>query len=87
MIKKALTTVISAFYQQFYDYFCDGHLFDSSLFICLTVGYKLMPNCSYFFEKIFYLFGSLKGQRANFKIRKGQGVKKKEQGEHPAKSA
>ena len=33
MIKKTLTTVISAFYQHFYDYFCDGHLFDSSLFI------------------------------------------------------
>ena len=42
MIKKALTTVISAFYQHFYDYFCDGHLFDSSLFICLTIGYKLL---------------------------------------------
>ena len=67
MIKKALTTVISAFYQHFDDYFCDGHLFDSSLFICLTIGYKLMPNYIYFLGKqIFVLFGSLKGQGANF---------------------
>ena len=48
MIKKALKTVISTFYQHFDDYFYDGHLFDSSLFICLTIGYKLMPNCFYF---------------------------------------
>ena len=45
MIKKALTTVISTFYQHFDDYFCDGHLFDSRLFIFLTIGYKLMPDC------------------------------------------
>ena len=44
MIKKSLTTVISTFYQHFDDYFCDSHLFDSSLFICLTIGYKLMLN-------------------------------------------
>ena len=49
-------TNISAFYQHFYDYFCDGHLFDSSLFICLSIGYKLMPNCFYFWEKS-YFFG------------------------------
>ena len=59
MIKKALTTVISTFYQHFDDYFCDGHLFDSSLFICLTIGYKLMPDC-FFFVFLFFLFGSLK---------------------------
>ena len=61
MIKKALTIVISTFYQHFDDYFCDGHLFDSSLFICLTIVYKLMPNCFYFWEQeYFFLFGSLK---------------------------
>ena len=48
MIKKALTTVISTFYQYFDDYFCDGHLFDSSLLICLTIDYNLMPNLFYF---------------------------------------
>ena len=72
MIKKALTTVISTFYQiniffffffffffflffyqHFDDYFYDGHLFDSSLFICLTIGYKLMPNCFYFWGNFF----------------------------------
>ena len=37
MIKKALTTVISASYQHFDDYFCDGNSFDSSLFTCLTI--------------------------------------------------
>ena len=64
MIKKALTTVISTFYQHFDDYFCDGHLFDGSLFICLTIGYKLKPNCFYCGEKkIFFLFGSLKRAR------------------------
>ena len=36
MIKKAL--VYNCY---LYDYFCDGHLFDSSLFICLTIGYEL----------------------------------------------
>ena len=46
--QKGTKTVISTFYQHFDDYFCDGHLFDSSLFICLTIGYKLMPNCFYF---------------------------------------
>ena len=45
MIKKALTTVISSFYQHFDDYFCDGYLFDDSLFICLAIDYKLLPNC------------------------------------------
>ena len=54
MIIKALTTVISTFYQHFDDYFCDGHLFDSSLFICLTIGYKLMPNCFYFLGKKYF---------------------------------
>ena len=53
-IKKALTTVISTFYQHFDDYFCDGHLFDGSLFICLTIGYKLMPNCFYFGENKYF---------------------------------
>ena len=60
MIKKALTTVISTFYQHFEDYFCDGHLFGSGLFICLTIDYKLMSNCFYFGGKNIFLFSSLK---------------------------
>ena len=61
MIKKALTTVVSTFYQRFDDYFCDGHLFDSSLFIRLTIGYKLTTNCFYFGgNNFFFWFGSLK---------------------------
>ena len=90
MIKKALTTVISAFYQHLFAYFCDGYLFDSSLFICRTIGYaQVNAKLRLFFgKKIFFLFGSLKGQGANFKILwKRQGAKKKGQGEHPAKSA
>ena len=69
MIKKALTTVISAFYQHFDDYFCYGHLFDSSLFICLAIGYKLMPNCiNFVWTKYFFGLVAYKGQGANFKI-------------------
>ena len=52
--QKGTNTVISTFYQHFDDYFCDGHLFDSSLFICLTIGYKLMPNCFYFWGKKYF---------------------------------
>ena len=81
MIKKALTTVISAFYQHFDDYFCDGHLFDSILFICLAIGYKLMPNCiNFLWTKYFFGLVAYKGQGANFKIWKGQGAKKKDGG-------
>ena len=70
MIKKALTTVISTFYQHFDDYFCDGHWFDSSLFILsynrLQINDKLLLFLG---KKIFYLFGSLKRAAcANFKI-------------------
>ena len=87
MIKKALTTVISTFYQHFDDFFCDGHLFDSSLFICLTIGYTLMPNCFYFLGKTFFLFGGLKkGRVLILKYEKGRVPKKKGRGEHPAKS-
>ena len=47
-------TVVSAFfYQHFDDYVCDGHLFDRSSF---TIGYKLMPNCFYFGEIIYFFF-------------------------------
>ena len=55
-IKKAPATVVSAFYQHFDDYVRDGRLFhgpNSSLFICLTISYKLMQDCFYF------LFGIL----------------------------
>ena len=42
---RSSTNVISTFYRHFDDYFCDGHLFDSSSFICLTIDYKLkMPS-------------------------------------------
>ena len=38
IIKKALTTVVSTFYQHFDDYFCDGHLFweNKNYFFCLV---------------------------------------------------
>ena len=53
-------TVISNFFSIFM-IICDGHLFDSSSFICLTIGNKLMSNCFYFFGKrILFLFGNLK---------------------------
>ena len=41
----------------------------SSLFICLTIGYKLMSNCFYFWgKKYFFCLVAEKGQGANFKI-------------------
>ena len=53
--KCTTNTVISTFYQYFDDYFCDGHLFHSSLFICLTIDYnKLMPNCFYFWGRKYF---------------------------------
>ena len=87
MIKKALTTVISTFYQHFDDCFCYGHLFDSSLFICFTIDYKLMPNCFYFEGNFFFVWWPKKGRVLILKCEKGRVPEKKGRGEHPAKSA
>ena len=90
MIKKALTTVVSTFYQHFDDYFCNSqslvwqqliHL----LYNRLQVNVKLLL---FFGEKIFFFVCEpKKGRVLILKYEKGRVPKKKGRGKHPAKSA